>query len=58
MEDYDPPIIGGVNAIGLPYELNDEEAEEAVRELREALARKRPPGFAPWPDDNKQEGNK
>jgi hypothetical protein len=50
--DDELPMIGG-HADGLhhPYELTDDEADELVEERREALARKRPPGFAPWPED-------
>lgn len=54
--DYEPgdelPLIGG-HADGLhhPYELTDDEAAELVEEQKRALARKRPCGFAPWPED-------
>lgn len=56
-DDIDYTIVGAISGIGLPFDLNDEEADEAAIELAKALARKRPCGFAPWPDDNKQEGN-
>lgn len=41
--------LGGVSAMGLPFDLTDEEADEYLTELRDRQARRRPPGFAAWP---------
>lgn len=38
------------------HELDVDEYAAFKDELREQLARKRPPGFAPWPDDNRKPG--
>lgn len=50
-ESYDLPIIHGhADGIGHAHNLLEDEQERLARELAEQLARKRPPGFAPWPE--------
>lgn len=39
----------------LPFEMTDEEAEEFLAEIRVKEERRRPPGFAPWPEDARPE---
>ena len=41
---------GHINGLEHPWEWSADEAERMAAELAEQLARKRPPGFAPWPD--------
>lgn len=42
--------VGGISGVGLPFDLSDEEAERRYEELLEREAKKRPPGFAAWPE--------
>jgi hypothetical protein len=44
-------VTGGVIACGFPWELNDEETIAEQNALVDALEKKRPVGFAPWPKD-------
>lgn len=48
-DDDDMPWVQGHSASN-PRELDEEEWETFKQEQAEALARKRPVGFAPWPD--------
>lgn len=44
------PMVGGhADAIAHPWDLLEDDCQRLEAELRERLARKRPPGFAPWP---------
>jgi hypothetical protein len=49
------PVLGGeCGSLIYPDDIaffTDEEREEWRRELQEKVARKRPVGFAPWPDN-------
>lgn len=54
--DYDsddelPFNVGGIFGAGLPFDLSDDEAERVYCEMLERDRRRRPPGFAPWPDE-------
>jgi hypothetical protein len=46
-----PFIVGEIGAIHLPYNLPEHEADEYAAELRAKELRRRPVGFAPWPDE-------
>ncbi len=41
---------GHAESGGYPWDWDEDHAEELSKELHAQLARKRPPGFAPWPD--------
>ena len=43
-------IIGHADSYMHPWEWDDRTAQELADELEEKLAKKRPPGFAPWPE--------
>lgn len=45
-----PTQMGGISGVGLPFDLDEEEAERRYLELLDIEARRRPPGFAPWPE--------
>jgi hypothetical protein len=44
-------VMGGINAAGLPFDLSDDEAERRYQELLELEKRRRPCGFAAWPEE-------
>jgi len=46
-----PVYRGDISAIQHPFDLTDDQIEQVESELAEKLAKKRPPGFAPWPDE-------
>ena len=48
-----PFHIGG-DFDALHYEMNETEKRAFKKELKEKLARKRPIGFAPWPDEGEE----
>lgn len=43
-------FVGEANGMGLAWDLNAEETIAEQNELVDALERKRPVGFAPWPE--------
>lgn len=45
-----PILIGDIGAIHHPFNPTNEEAEQWAADLREKERRRRPCGFAPWPD--------
>ncbi len=46
-----PHTAGHADSSSYPWDWDEDHAEELSRELHAQLARKRPPGFAPWPDE-------
>lgn len=54
-DDYDDVVaplgIGGADNAEAELTLGENELEREKRLRRAALKRKRPPGFAPWPED-------
>jgi hypothetical protein len=44
-------FVGDANGMGLAWELNDEETLAEQHALVDALEKKRPCGFAPWPKE-------
>lgn len=52
--DEIPLVMGGIAAIGHPYDCTDEEIEQLAAEVEERERRRRPIGFVKW--DTEQEG--
>ena len=54
---WDEPALAGFGTASSyphPWDWDDETAQQLADELEEALARKRPAGFAPWPENGLQ----
>jgi len=48
---FEPPLLpGSIQAVCHPYEPTDEQIAELEAELAEKQRRRRPLGFAPWPE--------
>lgn len=52
------PVIGTASSNVVPPRPTDPEDQDQLDKLREREARRRPPGFQPWPETTTEGGSK